>query len=1358
MGGQHARRLTRHYALLLGALAVPLLLLVIALAVQQFAGQRRALLDELAGRARAERIALQPVLRAAADHVRGLREFAEDRLNGRLPQPESPLRRWLAQPAHDNGMSGVHLDAVVATPLEQRIGNVLADRRLLDRPPAEMVELDQALDMFAPMRLAHIASPQLRWSYYFSAQGDLLTMFPFAPSADFVALGDYSGMRELIAGWLGLEVFAAGTPARDPDRIPYWTPVYRDAGGAGLMVSHAAPVYAGDRFMGVVGTDILLSHLDQLLRGVEWPLGTALIVNDAGQVLASSGAEVGTGPPATIGEVLPASLAQVPMTELLGRDSGFRQIAGHSVLTERLANSPFSLLYLVSDGDLTASILPRFKPYALILAGLMLALLAAHFLLQSRFVHPALRLVRHIQNESDGISTGIANIPEIWRPWFATVSQAFATGRDYQSRLEASEARLKAAAASIPDGLAIFDAEDRLAFFNSRYPDHLAEPVRATLALGKRWSDWGREAMAQGPIYHPDMGADYLERRAADRGLGMLDREHRLIDGRWVRVRESRMPDGGRVLLTSDTTAEHRDRQERALVATAMAQVGNSIEITDADYRLLYVNPAFTELTGYTAEEVLGRTPGELLRSGAHGSEFYAEIDEATRAGRVWKGRIVSRHKSGRLIHQEATISPVFDESGALSYFVAAKRDIAERMRVEEALRASEARFLAAAASIPDGLVILDREDRIAFFNNRHPELLPPALREGLALGVRFEDWIREGLARGPIYHPDMGPDYAARRLASRDEPLTEREHQHVDGRWVRIREARMPDGGRVLLTTDITDRRDAEARLLAAAESIPDGLAIFDADDRFVFFNSRYPGHLTSNLRQVLRLGLRFEEWIEQGLALGEIYHPDMGPDFAAYRLALRQEERSEHEHKISDGRWVRIRESRMADGGRVLLTTDVTERRRRRQQLSLLAMAVDQVGDAVEITDAQGRFTYVNPAFVKLTGFSASEVAGRRPQDVLTSDSHDAEYFTAMERCLKDGSSWQGLIVNRRKNGDLVYQDTTISPLRDPRGHITHYVAVKRDVTEQERAEAALRASETRYRALIETQTEFVLRQLPEGRLTFVNEAYCRYVGLQREFLLSDRFNGLDMMVPEDRPRFELHLRGLTPAHPTAVMETRAILPNGEQRWERWVDTGIFDADGRLLELQSTGRDITEQKNGELALRASEERYRAVVEGQTEFILRLDPTGILTFVNDAYCRYRGKPRAVLMAGFNDVDHYPPEQQARIRAAWASLSPQTPSVTYELVKPCADHGQCWEEWTDTAAFGPDGRLVEIQAIGRDITARKLAEQDLVESQARFQLIAESVPLPIAITAVDRHCVLFANAKGREVFGVEAGC
>ena len=145
-----------------------------------------------------------------------------------------------------------------------------------------------------------------------------------------------------------------------------------------------------------------------------------------------------------------------------------------------------------------------------------MTLLTAHLLLQSWFVRPAMALLRHIQNGGQRGSTRQI-VPPLWRPWFDAVSEAFVSSRVYQMRLEASEERLKAAAENLPDGLAIFDAEDRLTFFNSRYPDHLTANVRATLALGKRWPDWLREALALGPIFHADWDRTMC-RRAARHG------------------------------------------------------------------------------------------------------------------------------------------------------------------------------------------------------------------------------------------------------------------------------------------------------------------------------------------------------------------------------------------------------------------------------------------------------------------------------------------------------------------------------------------------------------------------------------------------------------------------------------------------------------------------------------------------------------------------------------------------------------------------------------------------------------------------------------------------------------------------
>ena len=223
---------------------------------------------------------------------------------------------------------------------------------------------------------------------------------------------------------------------------------------------------------------------------------------------------------------------------------------------------------------------------------------------------------------------------------------------------------------------------------------------------------------------------------------------------------------------------------------------------------------------------------------------------------------------------------------------------------------------------------------------------------------------------------------------------------------------------------------RTAEGRLQAAAEALPDGLVVFDRNDRIVFYNSRYPEMMTEALRAGLEIGKRFEDWMREGIGRGPVYHPDMGDDFLERRLSMRSEPHSEHAMRIADGRWMRVRDNRMEDGSRVLLITDITEERRRAAELRLLALAVEQAGDPVEITGPDHGFTYVNHAFETTTGYSAAEALGREPQDILSSGIQPPEFFAAMRRELEAGRRWKGTIVNRHRDGHLIEQETTIAP----------------------------------------------------------------------------------------------------------------------------------------------------------------------------------------------------------------------------------------------------------------------------------------------------------------------------------------
>ncbi|HUS57989.1 MAG TPA: PAS domain S-box protein [Planctomycetota bacterium] len=154
------------------------------------------------------------------------------------------------------------------------------------------------------------------------------------------------------------------------------------------------------------------------------------------------------------------------------------------------------------------------------------------------------------------------------------------------------------------------------------------------------------------------------------------------------------------------------------------------------------------------------------------------------------------------------------------------------------------------------------------------------------------------------------------------------------------------------------------------------------------------------------------------------------------------------------------------------------------------------------------------------------------------------------------------------------------------------------------QKRASDALRESERRYRAIVEDQTELVCRFLPDGTMTFVNEAYCRCFGRSREEFIGVSF--IPLLPEADRELFLRHLGSLCGEKPLAQIEHRVILPNGQVRWQQWTDRAIFDEAGRIVEYQSVGRDITKQKEAEDALQRAKDELEARVAERTADLRR--------------------------------------------------------------------------------------------------------------------------------------------------------
>jgi PAS domain S-box-containing protein len=144
-----------------------------------------------------------------------------------------------------------------------------------------------------------------------------------------------------------------------------------------------------------------------------------------------------------------------------------------------------------------------------------------------------------------------------------------------------------------------------------------------------------------------------------------------------------------------------------------------------------------------------------------------------------------------------------------------------------------------------------------------------------------------------------------------------------------------------------------------------------------------------------------------------------------------------------------------------------DITERKQAEAEVQRLTMAIEQTGDAIVVTDPEGAIQYVNPAFEAVTGYTRREVLNKNPR-LLKSGKQDEAFYRNLWETIKSGRIWQGRIINKRKDGGLYTEDTTISPVKDHQGGIVSFVAVKRNITEHLRiSEEKARLQEELYQS---------------------------------------------------------------------------------------------------------------------------------------------------------------------------------------------------------------------------------------------------------------------------------------------------
>lgn len=271
----------------------------------------------------------------------------------------------------------------------------------------------------------------------------------------------------------------------------------------------------------------------------------------------------------------------------------------------------------------------------------------------------------------------------------------------------------------------------------------------------------------------------------------------------------------------------------------------------------------------------------------------------------------------------------------------------------------------------------------------------------------------------------------------------------------------------------------------------------------------------------------------------------------------------------------------------------SDITERVERQEELLLLTNAIDQSATTVVITDIDGNISYVNPHFEELTGYTKEEVIGQNPK-VLKSGYHSQEFYKNLWDTILSGEVFKGQIKNKTKDGQFFWEDTTITPIKDEDGNITHFMAIKEDVTGRKELEEE--------RELYEMITTGIADELymidVDENITFVNAKVTENLGYKEEELVDANISKIDPNYIKDL--WKERLEQLQETSETPMIETLFKTKNGEDRIKELTIQHV-EYKGRP-QILAIGRDVTKRKAEE----EREQEYLEEIEKVNEIMSR--------------------------------------------------------------------------------------------------------------------------------------------------------
>lgn len=751
----------------------------------------------------------------------------------------------------------------------------------------------------------------------------------------------------------------------------------------------------------------------------------------------------------------------------------------------------------------------------------------------------------------------------------------------------------------------------------------------------------------------------------------------------------------------------------------------------DAEGNTTYVSPTVEQITGYSVDVWKNRP--DWFTTNSEINEIAKAKTRAHLRGEVSKEPFLVeiKHKNGNIVLLEVYENPIFRE-GKVVGIQGVAQDITEKKLAEKLLSSTMQRYKHLTDIAPVGIFHTDNLGYTTYVNKKWCEISGLSCEEALGDG-----WLKA-----------VHPEDREKLIAGWKKDIKSQKTSYAEYRFLR------PDGSIAYVIGQATPEKDIENKIIGYTGTIVD-ITELRLAEMALKQSQQQLARLIGNLKGMVYNCLNDEKWTMKFISNGAIeltgYSPEELIDnkVIAYNDLIIPEDRNyvrntiqeacnkripyELEYRIVTkyGLIKNVWEKGIAifseDGSVDHLEgfiTDVTEKKLAEAQLLLQNAALEASANAIVIANREGFIQWANAAFTRLTGFKVpDEVFGKNPRDLVKSGKQDQRFYKNLWDTILSGKVWHGELINRRKDGSLYDEEMTITPVKNNEGTITHFIAVKQDITERKLRESELQREKNFVESITETSPVGITRVDKNGIIIYANTRAEEILGLTRSEIAGQKYNSPVFRISDfdgnEFPDDELPFHKVKTELKTFTGIRHAInTPDGRRVLLSINATPLFNEVGEFDGMVATFEDITEHIKAEQAIREREQWFRQLADTTATAIVIYQGERFV-YVNKATEIITGYTAEELLSmHFWDIVHPEYRNLVRERGLSRQLGAEVP-LRYEFKILRKDGKVLWIDYT----AGKIDWFGQPAAIGTavDITERKKAEEDLKKSYEQYE-------------------------------------